>query len=200
MRQTLRRRGVTILELLVVIGIMAVLFALIVSTIAGARNSAKAVGCANNERMIYTALIAFAADHNAYLPVPAQVGETSANNGTNVAWAMDANYASSGGTVDLNTGTLWPYMPQSLVARQQAVWCPGDNAELSQHSGILNTARNFSYSFNANIGHPSGQVSMRLTIKRYLDDPGVRLLLFLRWPHRDAFARADHDRRATEPQ
>jgi prepilin-type processing-associated H-X9-DG protein len=155
----------TILELLVVIGIMAVLFALIVTTITGVRNSSKAVSCASNEHQIYTALVAFAAEHDGYLPIPAGVGATPANNGANCAWAMDANYAASGGTLDFTVGTLWPYMALTTIGRQQAVWCPADSAEISQHSGILNLARNFSYSFNVNIAASNAgpQISSKLS-------------------------------------
>lgn len=173
----LPRRGMTIVELLVVIGIIAVLFAIVVPALTLARNSAKAASCANNERQIFTAMTTFALDHEGTLPVPAGVGETPANNGANCAWAMDANYAASGGVLDLNVGTLWPYMGDSISGRQKAVWCPGDNAEVSQHSGILNFNRNFSYSFNANIGtnNASANTSMRLTA---VAKPTERILIY----------------------
>jgi len=170
------RRGFTILELLVVIGIMAVLFTLVVSSLSRVRNSAQAVSCANNERQIYGAMITFANDHNVYLPVPAQCGtvDMPASNGPNVAWAMDANHP-EGGTIDFNIGTLWPYMPPSLPGRQQAVLCPADTNASSTYGGTLNTTCNFSYSFNANIGHPSGQVSMRLTA---IVKPPAKILIY----------------------
>ena len=123
--------------------------------------------------MIYAAMVSFAAEHDGYLPVPALVWESPANNGANVAWAMDAAYP-NGGTVDFNTGTLWPYMPPTLTARQQAVICPADTADASIYNA-LNINRNFSYSFNSNIGHPSGQVSMELTA---VAKPPSRILIY----------------------
>jgi len=56
------------------------------------------------------------------------------------------------------------------------VRCPSDNNAASTYSGILNVERNFSYSFNANIGHPNGQVtSMKLSA---VVKPGARILIY----------------------
>ena len=171
------RRGMTILELLVVVGIMAILFALITSAISRVRNSAQTVSCASNEHQIFSSLIAFAADHSGYLPVPGECGTVDfpAGNGPFVVWAMDANHP-EGGTIDLNTGTLWPYLPASLSDRQNVVRCPADINAASTYGGTLNIERNFSYSFNANIGHPNGQVtSMALAA---IVRPAAKILIY----------------------
>ena len=170
------RRGMTLLEILVVVGIIAVLFALITNVVAGVRNSAKAVSCANNERSIYASMITFAADHDGYLPVPAQCSTVDMpnTNGPNVAWAMDINHP-EGGSVDFNVGTLWSYMSPSVAGRQLTVKCPADTSATSTYGGVLNPDRNFSYSFNANITHPSGQVSMKLT---RVVKPALKILIY----------------------
>lgn len=63
-----RRRGFTMIELLVAIGILAVLSALLLAAIGPSRDRADRTGCASNLRSIYLALSSYATDHNGYLP------------------------------------------------------------------------------------------------------------------------------------
>jgi prepilin-type N-terminal cleavage/methylation domain-containing protein len=64
-----RNRGFTIIELLVVIGIIAVLLGILIPVVTGARNSAKKTQCAANLRTIFQAMSSYAADNDRKLPV-----------------------------------------------------------------------------------------------------------------------------------
>src|SRR5262245_27253120 len=69
-RDSLRRRGITIVEILVVIAILVVLIGLILPAVAKVRAAQRATTCVSNLRQIMTALHAYANDNNLYLPEP----------------------------------------------------------------------------------------------------------------------------------
>ena len=62
------RRGFTLVELLVVIAIIALLAALLLPVLRGARENARRAVCLSNQRQIYAASLAYAGDFNGYLP------------------------------------------------------------------------------------------------------------------------------------
>jgi prepilin-type N-terminal cleavage/methylation domain-containing protein/prepilin-type processing-associated H-X9-DG protein len=61
-------RAFTLVELLVVIGIISVLIAVLLPALGKARESARQVQCLSNMRQISVAIISFATDHNGVMP------------------------------------------------------------------------------------------------------------------------------------
>lgn len=66
--QVRSRRGFTLVELLVVIGIIALLISILLPALARARDSANAVKCQSNLKTLMTAFLMFAQDHKNALP------------------------------------------------------------------------------------------------------------------------------------
>jgi prepilin-type N-terminal cleavage/methylation domain-containing protein len=64
-----RRSGFTLVELLVVIGIICVLIAMLLPALGSAREAAKRTACLNNLRQIYTALNVYAMDNRGQVPL-----------------------------------------------------------------------------------------------------------------------------------
>src|SRR5215203_4022128 len=62
------RPGFTLVELLVVIGIIALLISILMPALTKARNQAMAIKCGNQVRQIYLASQMFAQDHQGQLP------------------------------------------------------------------------------------------------------------------------------------
>jgi prepilin-type N-terminal cleavage/methylation domain-containing protein len=85
-----RRRGFTLVELLVVIGIIALLIGILLPALQKARSQANLVKCAANMRMIGQAMMEYAADNRGFLPE--QVGADAPYNVTGADYGMYTRY------------------------------------------------------------------------------------------------------------
>jgi len=145
-----RRRAFTLVELLVVIGIIAVMISILLPALNGARKKAQAVQCASNVRQLFLFCQMFAADNKGHLPRPHQVTDLSMDLAMTKVCVWTHVRATAAGHADLNddTGVLWRYLP-GVVARRELLMCPGDTGEFLNGWPLdPNAPRNYSYSMN----------------------------------------------------
>lgn len=174
-----QRSGFTLVELLVVIGIIAILISILLPVLNKAREQAKAVTCMSNEKQIMTGFVMYVANHKGATPYFPGVGATYPQ--TTPPFMRSLGYymdSIDGGASQIryDVGSFWPYLANNLhytgtPARGHATTpppqvlyrvynCPTDQDFRTVRLGsILNKAsfdRNFTYSWNRGLyDHPT---------------------------------------------
>lgn len=142
-----RRNAFTLVELLVVIGIIAVVISILLPALNKAREQARTVHCQSNVRQILMGMFAYAGDNKGVLPIPQ-------GNGVFTAVAMTDGTSE----FDYNDGRLLPYLARSPQVIEQIFTCPSDFApRYAANTGVVQDnqwapdptkSRNFSYCFS----------------------------------------------------
>ena len=118
-------RGFTLVELLVVIGIIAILISLLMPALGKVRNQALAIACANNMRQLYQTALMFSTDNKGNLPSPGVPTEAATDPAVQkYRWWASPDW----GKADVTVGVLHNYVPGQQAA-QDLIVCPGDNGE-----------------------------------------------------------------------
>ena len=157
-----QRRAFTLVELLVVIGIIAILMSVLMPALGQAKRKAQATACMADQRQIATAMFMFAQDNKGHLPRPYGVGQLSSDPNLVKVAAWLQKVAGATGHIDMedDKGALWKYIP-GQGTREQLLMCPGDTGEaLAGHPRNPNYPRNVSYSFNARIQRAESTVPL----------------------------------------
>jgi prepilin-type processing-associated H-X9-DG protein len=159
-----RLRGAfTLVEVLVVIGVIALLIALLVPAVARAKATALQQRCQQNERQIYLAAVMFSDEHRGLLPRPIcyhDFGEPYPTNGAafeeaseNCLWLLE-----SPGRANVDSGALRRYLGGSPAS---VILCPADAGETPFGDYFRwTTERNFSYSINCNVRFEQPQANL----------------------------------------
>jgi prepilin-type processing-associated H-X9-DG protein len=173
------RRAFTLVELCVVIGTIAVLIALLMPAITKVAEQGKQIKCANNERQIYMALVFYSQENKGRLPIPPQIGETTAS------WMYPCPTA---GTISYSTGRLWSYLAANPDACFDVFNCPTDlnDVRVVRKGTVQVLPRNFTYSFNAQMRLSAPHASPAVLGIRWTDIicPATKVLVIEeQWPN-----------------
>ena len=157
-------KGFTLVELLVVIGIIALMISILLPALQKAKEAANTVKCMSQEKQLMTAVMMYVGDYKNALPLPPSIGEAYNAAARGVAgslmYYMDPNVSGGRGAIDYAHGVFWKYLgtrsasvtvppPGILYAIMN---CPSDNDAFRAvyQGGIDPTAsmkRNFSFSW-----------------------------------------------------
>src|SRR2546423_4241231 len=133
---THRRKGFTLVELLVVIGLIAVLIGILLPTLGRAREAARVVACASNARQIALAIRLFSQEHRGYMPALSDKAWAYQNDKSRSIWVYHAtpgqppvllDWASSLRPSLTVKGVEW--FPQAPARGPKVFICPSDVAQ-----------------------------------------------------------------------
>ena len=134
-RRSAFARGFTLVELLVVVGIIAVLVALLMPAVARARENARRVVCASNLRQLAVACIGYKQANRGRWP--GHAGSEHMYPGDWIRWQNHADMADS---------SIVPYLG---TWEPDVFRCPSDELSVHPMAGDMDVPYVYSYAFNA---------------------------------------------------
>ncbi len=146
--RTHRPAGFTLVELLVVIGIIAVLIGILLPALGRAREAASKTACLSNMRQLTTGWIMYANDHKGHL-VFAETWKKDEPVSSGLPHDQDGWMLSGNDEPSITNGLLYKYVKSMEVYR-----CPSDPVRTNLRSYVINTALNGAFEENPNTGAP----------------------------------------------
>ncbi len=130
-----RSGGFTLIELLVVIAIIAILAALLLPSLVGAKEQSMGIKCMSNMKQMALGWRMYAMDNREYVVLASSSG-TPGDPLNKYAWTQQTEDFSDSPYnydphLDIMTGPLYPYINSPLVYR-----CPADTSVIN-HGGVL---------------------------------------------------------------
>lgn len=126
----MRRKAFTLVELLVVIGIIAILIAILMPALSRARDHANRIKCMSNLRSIMQGVVMYASQNKSYLPYPNWGGNPPGTPGwlyDNPGWGNWSSYNGQSYPGDAD-GPNWIFFEegaiQKLIKAREVFKCP----------------------------------------------------------------------------
>jgi prepilin-type N-terminal cleavage/methylation domain-containing protein/prepilin-type processing-associated H-X9-DG protein len=149
-----RRRGFTLIEILVVIAIIALLAAILFPVFARVRENARRASCQSNMKQLGLAIIQYTQDYDECFPAGFDNSSSPSSGVTGIGWAAN----------------IYPYAKSA-----QVYICPDDNRKTILDLGGPNLV---SYGINGNLTNPNGDFSVWNARLSHLNAPAKTIMLF----------------------
>jgi prepilin-type N-terminal cleavage/methylation domain-containing protein/prepilin-type processing-associated H-X9-DG protein len=161
--QPTRRAAFTLVELLVVIGIISILIGILLPTISRARDHANTVQCASNLRQLHTTFVLYCNTFNGYC-LPAQAADsTIGGSGSDDFWL---------GTNTLGRALAVKGTQQNILDRlAKMLDCPS-----TIRDPVPGLKFTFDYTYNSNLGDVRGQIPWHASYGSY-----KQAMFFKKW-------------------
>jgi prepilin-type processing-associated H-X9-DG protein len=179
-RRQSRGGAFTLVELLIVIGIIAVLIGILLPVVGRARQQANAIACASNLRQVAMAFMMYTQGNKGVFPT---AGQLSNNNPAFqwrqlptdwLYWGADMQFAPYGFTAaqyNIDGSPIARYLAKPLRAR--VLQCPSDELNRTRNTGYF-----YSYVGNCRIGSMSGKDDERAWKFNQIKHSQEKMLLF----------------------
>jgi prepilin-type processing-associated H-X9-DG protein/prepilin-type N-terminal cleavage/methylation domain-containing protein len=152
-KQGLKRTGFTLVELLVVIGIIAILISILIPVLSRARQSAQTIKCASNLRQLGLATAMYSNERKGYLPYP------TTTQGEQLLWfnVVDPYLAAlaNSGRTGVASGRAYESYKQCVVYES----FPSNRTGLGQDS-LVEFARTYKMNSHLRLTSPARQAKM----------------------------------------